>query len=103
RDLVAQPRLAAAPRAGQSHKPVITQALADLGHFAVTPDETGQLSRKVMRANSFRGKKRRELVADLRVAQLHHAFGARQITYRMSTPIGQPRIGGATPADLRSS
>ena len=44
--------------------------------------------------NGIRCPKRREIVAQIGMAQLHHPLGARQIAQRVGAEIGQPPSGG---------
>lgn len=39
--------------------------------------------------NGFRGAKRRKLILEVRVTELHHAFGPRQVAQRMCSQVGQ--------------
>ena len=43
--------------------------------------------------NDFRRAQRRELVAKVGMAQLHHPFQAREIPQLMRTKVGQPGVG----------
>jgi hypothetical protein len=86
-------RLARTAGAGQCDQTVVGHTLTYLGHLGVTSDKARQLGRKVLRANGFGRAKWGKLVADIGVTELHHAFGAGQITNRMGAQIGQPCIG----------
>ena len=58
-DLERQPRLAAAPGAGERHKPGALQQARDVGALALTADERGQLAREVATPRR-RGRRRRQ-------------------------------------------
>ena len=89
-----QPGLAHAAGAGQGHQPVLGQQLPHLGQLGFAANEARQLHRKMVGNNAFGNPQRWEVVDQVGVAQLHHSFGARQITQRMGAQIGQPGIGG---------
>jgi hypothetical protein len=60
RDLERQPRLAAAPGAGERHEPGAAQQARDLRALALTADERGQLAREVAAARRRRARRRRQ-------------------------------------------
>ena len=47
----------------------------------------------MLSGNGFRRPKRREVVADIGVAQLHHPFGTGDTAQFVPAEIGQPRVG----------
>jgi hypothetical protein len=67
---------------------VLRHTLTYLGHLGLTSDKVRQLGWKVVRANGLGRAKWRKLVSELRVAELHHTFGAGQIPNRMRPNIG---------------
>ena len=93
-DFDGQPGLACAARAGQGDQPVVGQEAADLGDLRGTADEARQLSRKIVRSNGIRCPQRREVVAQIGVAQLRDPHGAGEITQRMAAQVGQPCLVG---------
>jgi hypothetical protein len=48
----------------------------------------------MMRGNTFGCSQRREVITQIRMAQLHHPSRAGNTTQLISAQIGQPRIGG---------
>ena len=69
---------------------MVRETLVQLGQLCPAADERCQLRRKVVRPGRFRGAKRRKVVAQVRMAELHHVFRPRQVTHGMATQIGQP-------------
>ena len=100
-DLHRQARLTRAARAGQRDEPVVGERLADAVHFRLAPDETRQLHRKTLGGNGIGGAKRREVVVQIGVAELHHPFGAGQIAQRMGAEVGQRDVGRELVDDKR--
>jgi hypothetical protein len=94
-----RPRLTHPTRAGQTHQPVIGQQLPHVAHLGLAPNETGELYRKIMGDNHAGCAQRRELNAQIGMAQLHHPLGAGQIAQLVRPQIGQPRIGRETVED----
>ena len=60
RDLERQPRLAAAPGAGERHQLCAAQQPRDVRALALTADERGQLAREVAAARRRRARRRRQ-------------------------------------------
>ena len=99
RDLNCETGLAGATGTGQRHQPVVGQQLPHVSNLCAAADKAGELHWKVMHTNAFRGTQRREIVAQVRMAELNYPFGARQIAQRVSAQIGQPGIGRQTVDD----
>jgi hypothetical protein len=92
RDLDGQPCLTRPACTGQVHQPVLTQQPPHVGHLRLTSDEAGELDRKVGCVNAFSGSQRRELVAQIRMAQLYNTLGPGQIPQWVGAQIRQPRV-----------
>ena len=93
-DLDRQPGLARSACAGQGHEPVVGQRTADLRDLRCAADEARQLSRKIMSGNGIRCPQRREVVAQIGMAQLRNPNGAGEVAQPVAAQIGQPRVIG---------
>jgi hypothetical protein len=92
-NLHSRARLAHPAGAAQSHQPVIGQELVHVVDRCAAPDEASQLHWETMGGNVIGGPRRREIIAQVGVAQLHDPLRAARIAQRLSSPIGQPGIG----------
>ena len=99
RDLDCEPGLASATCTGQRHQPFIGQQLPPVSHLCAGADKAGELHWKVMHTNAFRGSQRREIVAQIRMAELDYPLGTGPIAQQMSSEIGEPGIGQETVDD----
>ena len=93
RDLHRQTRLADAARAGQRHQPVVGEQPPHVDHLAPRPTKLVSCAGRCCATSGFRCAKRRELVAKVGVAQLHHPFRSGQIPQPVGAQIGQPGFG----------
>ena len=84
--------LTRAAGARQRDKAVLRQKLAHLRHLGTAANETRELRRKPMRHSGFGHPQRRELVAKIGMAQLHHPLRARHIAQPVRAQVGQPRV-----------
>ena len=89
-----QPGLAHAARPDQGDQPIAGHRIPQAADFRLAPNETRELGRKIMGCDVGVRAQRREVVAQVGVAQLHHAFGPGQIPQRVGTEVGQPGVGG---------
>jgi len=67
-DFYAKPSLARTAGAGQRHQPVTRDKLPQLDHLILAPNETRQLSRKLVRRRCLADPKRGKFTAHIRVA-----------------------------------
>ena len=96
-----QARLAGPAGAGQRDEPVVGERLADALHFRLAPNETRQLDRKTLGGKGVGGAQGREVVAQIRVAELNHPFGAGQVAQRVGAQVGECDVGWELVEDKR--
>ena len=93
RDVDGQTGLAGAAGGGQGDQPVVGERLPHVVDLCAAADEAGELHGEMFSGDGFRCPKGREVVADVRVAQLRHAFWTGDTAQLVPAEIGQPRIG----------
>ena len=91
--LQGQAGLAASPRPGDRHQPLVADQGGQLGDLGGPADEGGALDRQVVGAQ-VQGAQRRELVLQVGVAQLEHPLGAGQVLQPVHPQIAQARPVG---------
>ena len=101
RDLYREACFPRTARAGQCDEPVVAERLADVVNFCVAPNETRQLRRETLGGNDIGRAQGREVVVQVGMAKLHHAFGAGQIAQRVGAQIGERDTLGELVDDKR--
>src|SRR5215470_59687 len=91
--MLSQPSFADTSSSGQRDEPVAGEDLPNIFEFIGSSYEAGELHGKVMSHNGYHRSQRRILVVQIRVAQLHHAFGPGQVGQVMHAEVDQPCAG----------
>ena len=90
-----EPRLSAAPGAGQRDQPVVLDELGELGELRLAGDERRQLHRQVVR-ECVQREQRREPIREIRVTQLPHPLRTTETFEPVRAEIAQHHAVGQT-------
>ena len=90
-----EPRLSAAPGAGQRDQPVVLDELGELGELGVAGDERRQLHRQVV-GECIQRTQRREPISEIRVTQLPHPLRTTETLEPVPAQIAQHHVVGQT-------
>ena len=90
REFDGEPRLTGPPGASQGDQTVVSDGPPKLRHFGFPSNETRQLDRKIVRRNDTAHPKRWELIAQIRMTQLHHPLRTRHTPQRVAAQLCQP-------------